>query len=844
MTTEASSARMRIFSQPISRGSNRSKAGLLLASLVLGLTIATAAAASSVRPIDRGKPGQQSTDPKLEHDWLPPTTAMRLAKSQSITELGPCGSPAVSYTWREQPLTLGRFSGIHVEVLAPEKWFAPDAFDCVSIWRFVDRADLAYALLRELLIHEPSGNGKLPIYVVPPPPDNRYGALGCHGCKAIWLRDDYGPLHARIPRRNYLDDIVVHELLHNFDRFDFDRRYVVDPPHAWTILMEPLFTAWIREPAILPVGGEPSFATGIHLDALALGAARFSSDSAWTWERCLRDGQCPSDDPNPYLAREYWAEWTSNVFRRHGLGYVTRYWDSVRSLAAALPSGAPATEQASLHVEALSHAVGRDLSCYADTFGKWPVSPATRERLGRLLPADPSCGDDDGDGFSAFQGDCDDSDSSSRPDAAERVNGIDDNCNGSVDEAQYSEGSTDFVDETIEVPASIHGTLATDADRDRFRLRPSVDSYLLEACSTLSCSLSRALDPIELRRVYFSNPPPGVIDYRLTIRPNPPPEPPSWGTAKKVLAGSGPLTLGIDTTGSASFALQPTDLRFWVSGVGIVGQLPFAPRQTLNWSPGERAVGGATYRVQPLAHGVPVAPFSPPTEIVAPCAADPTTSCFQLGRFRATSTWRNPYSGVSGEARAIRLSDDASLFHFGDASNVELMVKVLDFGPNFKVFFGQLTDFEFAVTITDLLTGHSQTYRNAPDGCGGIDQQGFPKLATQAGNSSDCEPGTLCLGDRFSVRVTWKSPYDVASFGDGSGSPLPGGLAGTFSFTNPSNIELLVKILDFGDRVLLLWGALSDFEYTIDVTDSRTGAVRSHHNPARRYCGGLDARAF
>lgn len=46
----------------------------------------------------------------------------------------------------------------------------------------------------------------------------------------------------------------------------------------------------------------------------------------------------------------------------------------------------------------------------------------------------PQEGDTDGDGFTPEQGDCDDSDASVNPDASEAENGIDDNCNGTIDE--------------------------------------------------------------------------------------------------------------------------------------------------------------------------------------------------------------------------------------------------------------------------------------------------------------------------------------------------------------------------------------------------------------------------
>ena len=39
---------------------------------------------------------------------------------------------------------------------------------------------------------------------------------------------------------------------------------------------------------------------------------------------------------------------------------------------------------------------------------------------------------------------------------------------------------------------------------------------------------------------------------------------------------------------------------------------------------------------------------------------------------------------------------------------------------------------------------------------------------------------------------------------------------------------------------LVIWGAMSNLEYTLEVTDTKTGKVKTYRNPAGTYCGGLD----
>jgi hypothetical protein len=249
-----------------------------------------------------------------------------------------------------------------------------------------------------------------------------------------------------------------------------------------------------------------------------------------------------------------------------------------------------------------------------------------------------------------------------------------------------------------------------------------------------------------------------------------------------------------------------------------------------------------------------VRPFLDPP---APCRPGPDNLCLLDNRFRVRVSWQNQFDGSAGTGRPIPRSGVSGFFSFGDPSNVELLVKILDFGGEVKVFWGQLTNLRYQMEVTDTRTGRTETYRNTPGECGGIDQDFLtgmstggtaataapPRSVTAAAGTCRSGPGTLCLLDRrFAVEVDWRNPGNNTSGVGGAGTIS--NLTGTFTFGDRSNVELMVKMLNLGDRTAIFWGALSDLEYTLKVTDTTTGVVKTYQNPAGRLCGGLDNNAF
>jgi photosystem II stability/assembly factor-like uncharacterized protein len=120
------------------------------------------------------------------------------------------------------------------------------------------------------------------------------------------------------------------------------------------------------------------------------------------------------------------------------------------------------------------------------------------------------------------------------------------------------------------------------------------------------------------------------------------------------------------------------------------------------------------------------------------------------------------------------------------------------------------------------------------------------KLLVGSGGPCVAAAHTLCLRDnRFSVKVDWQR-LDRGTRGNGTAVALTGD-TGAFWFFSAANVELIVKILDgtaINDRFWVFFGALSNVQYTLTVTDHTTGEVRTYVNPQGTQASVGDVDAF
>lgn len=114
------------------------------------------------------------------------------------------------------------------------------------------------------------------------------------------------------------------------------------------------------------------------------------------------------------------------------------------------------------------------------------------------------------------------------------------------------------------------------------------------------------------------------------------------------------------------------------------------------------------------------------------------------------------------------------------------------------------------------------------------------------GCSSDTDPGTLCVDDdRFKIQVAWNAVHQGTQ-GEGTATSMTAD-TGSFWFFSSNNVELVIKVLDarpINGHFWLFYGALTNVQYTITVTDTQTGIVKTYSSPQDTQASVSDTEAF
>lgn len=251
------------------------------------------------------------------------------------------------------------------------------------------------------------------------------------------------------------------------------------------------------------------------------------------------------------------------------------------------------------------------------------------------------------------------------------------------------------------------------------------------------------------------------------------------------------------------------------------------------------------------------------------CGSGDGTLCLQGNRFRVRVRWRTSASDPWTSGHLVKRTDQSGTVWFFGAENVEQIVKVLDgraVNGRFWVFAGALTDREYWLEVTDSSTGAVRYYHNRAGDTRGFADTAFPAAAVQGTDVKEiaqiatktppametltvpagvcvADARTLCLLGRYEVEATWKTATQA-----GAGTAVADSAnTGFFWFFGPENLELVVKVLDgtaVNGKAWVFYGSLSDVEYTVRVTDTRTGKVKTYRNQQGNLSGMADTGAL
>lgn len=259
------------------------------------------------------------------------------------------------------------------------------------------------------------------------------------------------------------------------------------------------------------------------------------------------------------------------------------------------------------------------------------------------------------------------------------------------------------------------------------------------------------------------------------------------------------------------------------------------------------------------------------------CAADFRTLCLS-DRFRVQAKYRERVSDQQKSGCAYRATRESGFLGFGlpdpcpEGGVADVAIKVVDgrsVNGQFWIFGGGLSDLQYSVEFTDTATGARKTWLHAEgpvasfadtsafqgsDSVGVTRQPRTAETGTldirrreSAGSAVPCATSetAVCIGDRFLVEARWRAP-------DG-GAPAVARAANMFRddaafwFFGPSNVELEVKLVDgrgLNGKFWIFCGSLTNVEFTLTVTDTQTGAVKTYFSPQGQLASIADTSAF
>jgi hypothetical protein len=499
--------------------------------------------------------------------------------------------------------SLHAFDGKYVRYLMADTMIGANGLSRDEIRELVDLTDLLYVHMAEIVGGEPSGDGLLTIALLNPGRD--FGGKGEIGSKGVEMFPAYLVNDKQQLSAGCLPNIVIHEMAHNFDVYNSYISHDGDNVHAWTAFLIPYVQYYSR--------------TGVSWNGLVIGPDELLDhttsgyndpwDAAavgFDWDTCIKNGNGCWDQG--IYANETWAGVVLRFARLHGTLALRRVFSFVKEYKMGHP--VPPTSAGSkndLLVLAFAKAINANIQCELTSW-RWPLSLEMIQEMKQQFPGQNSfCNDLDGDGYTPVQNDRDDFNRLVNPASREILNGIDDDCDGIVDDVAVHE-DLDFSDSInnatpLTLPSHIIGRTSTAADRDTFQLEinapQSINIWLTGMGQGFSgwLEIRYASDPdsstpMNVWSDYLAG---SIVTFdragtwSLTVV--------AWSDVRpayQIFLGERPSRVvpnvrvlpisksnffmaSITTNQNEPGAFLPTDVRIWAEGVGFIAQQRFEP---------------------------------------------------------------------------------------------------------------------------------------------------------------------------------------------------------------------------------------------------------------------------
>ena len=275
-----------------------------------------------------------------------------------------------------------------------------------------------------------------------------------------------------------------------------------------------------------------------------------------------------------------------------------------------------------------------------------------------------------------------------------------------------------------------------------------------------------------------------------------------------------------------------------------------------------------------------------PATLVGTCVADALTACLLDNVFQQRLVWFATDIDESGVSFVQPLTSDTTAHSFFTPNNIDLVTKVVDgraVNGFYWLFGGGLTDVGYLLQTVNVFNGDRNWVFNTPKhlssyaftdafrgsdlarvfadprsvACevetpGGLfknaDLESFPESAASPAAVAPCVANatTLCLnGGRFKVTAHWEA-VKLGTSGEGQAGSITTD-TGTFWFFTSNNIELVIKVVDgraVNGKYWVFYGALSNIKYTITVTDTQSGIVKTYVSQQDTQASIADTSAF